>query len=232
MPSDPLPTSLVTKSQGIKLNQSGSVYLSLDFDGVLHHHDAGLLRTDVFDPGQSAESFIEMLEQRFPAVITEPFFNADGKLFDRQYFLECVLEQLPLAKVVIATSWRYQIPPDRIGDFLSPIVRERIVGTLDHSEQERKIEGQRGVLMKKWLCDNGVENAVWLGIDDQIRHYALHPENAFKTHWRGLKQEDVDRIVSKVASLCGSTLLCRGDADTVGMPGTGLSYSENESSTS
>ena len=189
-----------------------NVYLSLDFDGVLHHHDAGLLQTDVFHPAQSVESFVEMLEQRFPAVITEPFFNADGKLFDRQYFLECVLEQLPLAKVVIATSWRNQIPPDRIGDFLSPIVRERIVGTLDQSEKERKIEGQRGVLMKKWLCDHGAENAVWLGIDDQIRHYALHPENAFKTHWRGLKQEDVDRIVAKVDLLCGSTLPGRSEA--------------------
>jgi hypothetical protein len=188
------------------------VYLSLDFDGVLHHHDAGLLQTDVFHPAQSVESFVEMLEQRFPAVITEPFFNADGKLFDRQYFLECVLEQLPLAKVVIATSWRNQIPPDRIGDFLSPIVRERIVGTLDHSEQERNIEGVRGVLMEKWLRDNGAENAVWLGIDDQIRHYALHPENAFKTHWRGLKQEDVDRIVAKVDLLCGSTLPGRSEA--------------------
>ena len=189
-----------------------NVYLSLDFDGVLHHHDAGLLQTDVFHPAQSVESFVEMLEQRFPAVITEPFFNADGKLFDRQYFLECVLEQLPLAKVVIATSWRNQIPPDRIGDFLSPIVRERIVGTLDHSEQERNIEGVRGVLMEKWLRDNGAENAVWLGIDDQIRHYALHPENAFKTHWRGLKQEDVDRIVAKVDLLCGSTLPGRSEA--------------------
>ena len=188
------------------------MYLSLDFDGVLHHHDAGLLQTDVFHPAQSVESFVEMLEQRFPAVITEPFFNADGKLFDRQYFLECVLEQLPLAKVVIATSWRNQIPPDRIGDFLSPIVRERIVGTLDHSEQERNIEGVRGVLMEKWLRDNGAENAVWLGIDDQIRHYALHPENAFKTHWRGLKQEDVDRIVAKVDLLCGSTLPGRSEA--------------------
>lgn len=188
------------------------MYLSLDFDGVLHHHDAGLLQTDVFHPAQSVESFVEMLEQRFPAVITEPFFNADGKLFDRQYFLECVLEQLPLAKVVIATSWRNQIPPDRIGDFLSPIVRERIVGTLDHSEQERKIEGQRGVLMKKWLRDHSAENAVWLGIDDQIRHYALHPENVFKTHWRGLKQDDVDRIVAKVDLLCCSTLPGRSEA--------------------
>jgi hypothetical protein len=189
------------------------VYLSLDFDGVLHHHDAGLFQTDVFHPAQSVESFVEMLERRFPAVITEPFFNADGKLFDRQYFLECLLEQLPQAKIVIATSWRNQIPPDRMGDFLSPIVRERIVGTLDHSEQERKNDGVRGVLMKKWLRDNGAENAVWVGIDDQIRHYALHPESVFKTHWRGLKQEDVDRIVAKVASLCGSTLLCRGDTD-------------------
>lgn len=191
------------------MNHPQNVYLSLDFDGVLHHHDAGLLQTDVFHPAQSVESFVEMLEQRFPAVITEPFFNADGKLFDRQYFLECVLELLPLAKIVIATSWRNQIPPDRIGDFLSPIVRERIVGTLDHSEQERNIEGVRGVLMEKWLRDNGVENAVWLGIDDQIRHYALHPENVFKTHWRGLKQEDVDRIVAKVDLLCGSTLHSR-----------------------
>ena len=189
------------------------MYLSLDFDGVLHHHDAGLFQTDVFHPAQSVESFVEMLERRFPAVITEPFFNADGKLFDRQYFLECLLEQLPQAKIVIATSWRNQIPPDRMGDFLSPIVRERIVGTLDHSEQERKNDGVRGVLMKKWLRDNGAENAVWVGIDDQIRHYALHPESVFKTHWRGLKQEDVDRIVAKVASLCGSTLLCRGDTD-------------------
>jgi len=194
------------------LDHPQNVYLSLDFDGVLHHHDAGLLQTDVFHPAQSVESFVEMLEQRFPAVITEPFFNADGKLFDRQYFLECVLEQLPLAKVVIATSWRNQIPPDRIGDFLSPIVRERIVGTLDHSEQERKIEGQRGVLMKKWLRDHSAENAVWLGIDDQIRHYALHPENVFKTHWRGLKQDDVDRIVAKVDLLCCSTLPGRSEA--------------------
>jgi hypothetical protein len=188
------------------LTHSGNLYLSLDFDGVLHHHDAGLLQTDVFEPDQSAESFVEMVEKRFPAVISEPYFNADGKLFDRQYFLECVLEQLPMAKIVIATSWRNQIPAHRIGDFLSPMVRERIVGTLDRSEQERKNEGVRGVLMKKWLRDHDIaEDAVWLGIDDQIRHYAQHPENVFKTNWRGLKEDDVDGIVAKITLLSSNT---------------------------
>ena len=206
MQSEPLPTSLFTKFQGNKLDHSGNVYLSLDFDGVLHHHDAGLLQTDVFEPNQCADSFVEMVEKRFPTVISEPYFSADGKLFDRQYFLECVLEQLPLAKIVIATSWRNQIPADRIGDFLSPMVRERIVGTLDRSEQERKNEGVRGVLMKKWLRDHDIaEDAVWLGIDDQIRHYAQHPENVFKTNWRGLKEDDVDSIVAKITLLSSNT---------------------------
>ena len=215
MPSQLLPTYLVTKSQGDKLNQSGNVYLSLDFDGVLHHHDAGLLRTDVFEPGQSAESFVEMLEQRFPTVITEPFFNADGKLFDRQYFLECVLERLPSARIVISTSWRNQIPSNRIGEFLSPMVRERIAGVLDQTEIERTNEGVRGELMEKWLRDHVVsDDAVWLGIDDQIRHYVLHPDNVYKTNWRGLKHDDVDSIVAKVALLSRNKLPCNWEAQT------------------
>jgi hypothetical protein len=189
------------------MNSPNTVYLALDFDGVLHHQSAGLLRTDVFDPAQSAESFVEMLEKRFPAVITEPFFQADGKLFDREYFLECVLERLPTAQVVISTSWRRQIPENRIGDFLSPIVRERIAGVLDHSDLERTEKGVRGMLMEKWLRDHAVaDKAVWLGIDDQANHYAQHPENVYKTHWRGLKMNDVDSIVEKVASLCGTTM--------------------------
>jgi hypothetical protein len=92
------------------------------------------------------------------------------------------------------------------------MVRERIVGTLDRSEQERKNEGVRGVLMKKWLRDHDIaEDTVWLGIDDQIRHYAQHPENVFKTHWRGLKQNDVDSIFAKIASLSRNTSPCAID---------------------
>jgi hypothetical protein len=194
------------------MKNPNTVYLALDFDGVLHHHSAGLLRSDVFDPAQSAESFVEMLEKRFPANITEPFFQADGKLFDREYFLECVLELLPTAQVVISTSWRRQIPANRIVEFLSPIVRERIVGVLDHSDLERTEKGVRGVLMEKWLRDHAVAgDAVWLGIDDQANHYAQHPQNVFKTHWRGLTQDDVESIVVKVASMCGTRMPCKID---------------------
>jgi len=50
---------------------------------------------------------------------------------------------------------------------------------------------------------NWTTSPVWLGIDDQIRHYALHPKNVFKTHWRGLRLDDVERIVSKMEALCG-----------------------------
>jgi predicted Zn-dependent protease with MMP-like domain len=114
------------------------------------------------------------------------------------------MERLPLVKVVIA-SWRNQMPLQRIEEFLSPFIREKIVGVLDTSTLEETTSGVRGQLMNKWFLVRNTEiNAVWLDIDDQIRHYAMHPNNVYKTHWHGLTQDDVERIVVKVESLSSS----------------------------
>lgn len=115
------------------------------------------------------------------------------------------MERLPLVKVVIATSWRNQMPLQRIEEFLSPFIREKIACVLDTSTLEETTSCVRGQLMNKWCLDHNTEiNAVWLGTHDQIRHYAMHPNNVYKTHWLGLTQDDVERIVVKVESLSSS----------------------------
>lgn len=174
------------------------VYCCLDFDGVLHHQFAGPARDDVFEETQGLPTFLMQLEARFPSVIDEPYFDADGHLFDREYFLVDLLQKHSNLKVVISTSWRNKIPLEYLKNCLSAPVRARVVGVLEASDKEQCDEGVRGQLMVQWLARRGESKAQWIALDDQPRHYTLHPNRVVKTPWRGLDAVAVDAAVFKI----------------------------------
>lgn len=188
---------------------SESVFIALDFDGVLHHHCGGTNKTDVFDPMNGAKHFVAQIQSRFPTVIDEPYFDADGHLFDREHVLIDLLQRLPQAKIVISTSWRNKIPLPYLVEFLSLSVRERVVGVLDSSEAECK-DGIRGQLMVKWLARRKQSDAIWIALDDQPRHYSKNSDHVVATHWRGMTGDTVDKAVQKVNLLRNSRKAANG----------------------
>lgn len=178
---------------------SRAVYLVLDFDGVLHHHYAGPFKTDVFDPGTGADGFVRVLNGRIGStVVVDKFYQPEGSLFDREYHLVSLLEEVPEARIVISTSWRNMISQPWLGECLSPPVRQKVTGVLDRSDAESNSSGVRGQLMVQWLKQRNEPDAVWVALDDHSDHYTGHSDHLVKTHWRGLDQQGVDKAVQKL----------------------------------
>lgn len=174
-------------------------YIAVDFDGVLHHHHAGPYKSDRFDTVAGVEGFKKTLQTRIAIEQSDDiFFDADGSLFDRESHLIQLLALLPQAKIVLATSWRNIIPPTHLPQFLAPEIQARIDGVLAPSEAEVTEDGVRGELMIDWLRQNDRNNAAWIALDDQTRHYCRHPDRLVKTHWRGMMQCTVDSAVQRL----------------------------------
>jgi hypothetical protein len=188
--------------------QSHPLYIALDFDGVLHHHHAGLLRDDCFDQSSGVQAFKNMLEKRFPRWTDErDFWDADGRLFDREVHLADLLEKLPNARIVLATSWRNSIPPLYLAEFLCGPVQSRVVGALAPAMLEGKEAGTRGQLMVQWLKEHNDGDASWLALDDQPRHYQMHAERLIQTHWRGMDAQTVRSALELMSNFAPSTSL-------------------------
>lgn len=179
-------------------------YVALDFDGVLHHHCAGLKKSDQFNPITGVQFFKKMLEERFPRVSEDlDYFQPEGHLFDRTHHLENLLQRLPMVRIVLATSWRQKVSFDHLPKFLSDEVRERVVGTLDLAEDENVTDGVRGTLMSKWLQEKKESDALWIALDDQPRHYAFHSSHLIRTHWRGMDESTVVTALKKIEEFDG-----------------------------
>lgn len=178
------------------------LYIALDFDGVLHHQNAGPLKSDHFDPLEGTQEFKRRLEARFsrttPAI---DFWDADGLLFDREHHLCDLLHHIPQARIVFATTWRNEIPLTHLTSFLSPAIQGRVVGALDVSNLEGQRDGVRGELMTQWLEHRDEADAVWVALDDQARHYQQHPEQIIQTHWRGMDEITVKHALEKIHHL-------------------------------
>ncbi len=177
------------------------LYIALDFDGVLHHCSIGpkpaqlsMLTNDVDN-----NAFLSDLEAKVPLTVESPnFITKEGRLFDRQHHLVELIEQLKdwnlfsEIRVVYSTSWRV-VPTARLNMLLAPKIAAAVVGALStqNHEIERDLNDQRSIQMEAWLAARNEEDALFIALDDQGRHWGKHPNALVQTHWRGLDEDTV-----------------------------------------
>jgi hypothetical protein len=178
--------------------QPNPLYIALDFDGVLHHCSGGPSSKD-FDvlKQKGRRAFVQKIEGEYPREVQKPDktdqLTPEGRLFDRERRLRELLRKVPKANIVIATSWRQHVRAKKLGAFLSPTVRKRIVGVLDWDPTERTSSGVRGRLMDKWLRKRRLHGSSWIALDDQAHHYTKHMGRLVQTDWWGLNRKCMNK---------------------------------------
>lgn len=185
-----------------------TVYIGLDFDGVLHpiHGCADRKWTDALAAGEwTPEDFLnrvadELLQEaagqaRDDETAPRPFkYELEPRFpFDRSAVLENVLQRHPDVRLVVATAWRRGLTVDQLRAIMPPRLAARVVGKLDEaheSDQGKPIPGIRAQLMERWVQSNA-PGAPWLAIDDTEELWHGSPAPLVKPHfWHGLQARD------------------------------------------
>jgi hypothetical protein len=194
------------------LPPSCNACVALDFDGVLHaagvgpdtHHFPQPFHRQKFLDAVGlaslarAERARTLLEQG-DDIEEVRFFYPAGTLFERETYLKALLERVPSARLVIATSWRSHLSLAELKSLLAPEVASRVAGVLPYDGEERTGTGVRGRLMEAWMTRNAAPAAPWIALDDQECHYRFHPGRLVLVPRDGL----TDAVIRQAAAALG-----------------------------
>ncbi len=173
---------------------SRPIYIVLDFDGVLHADSAGPRKSEL----QSGWLDTLSLQARLAfdnadwANDQEPLGPRPGELFDRAGYLVGLLDRLPSAEIVISTSWRKSLNLVEFRRILPGSIAARVAGVLPNDDD--RVDGTRERLFLHWLNDRK-EDAPWVALDDQARHYSTGCSRLVQTPAAGLDQGAIAGVV-------------------------------------
>lgn len=167
--------------------QDPTLYLAIDFDGVLHPADCGPHRTHCTDYGAgkiSCEEFIRAVNKKSRENAERFERRQAGELFDRaQLLIDSIDKTGGEIRLVVATSWRNSMSELALTALLPPRLRSMVAGTIDRHLDEHREPGIRGRLMEKWIAEHA-PGAAWLAVDDvpelweEHLHRLFNPSNA------------------------------------------------------
>jgi hypothetical protein len=158
--------------------------LYLDFDGVLHHHNA----KDA--PGSG------------PFLAAPPRYT----LFQHAPLLEQLLEPYPHVQIVLSTTWAYRYGTGIAASRLPPRLRERVVGST-FSACIRHLDDFACMARGLQVAGDAANRKPgdWLALDDDTEGWPKeHLHRLVKTHpYEGISPPRVQRkLAKKLAELC------------------------------
>jgi hypothetical protein len=191
------------------------IYIVLDFDGVLHHAMAGPSPTHLSAKPFDCSKFIidvnkanaEVAQWDHETLNSENRLRREhGKgefrgLFDRMSKLQKLLELLPTAQILIATSWRNKIDLTDLCKFFPKSIEKKIAGSIDCDPSNDAGYGVRGALAEKWLKERRDISSIWIALDDQPLHYWQHFKHLVQTPSCGMNEETIEKVVQRINSL-------------------------------
>ena len=183
-----------------------SVYIALDFDGVLHSTDAAPYKNwvqDLQSGSLSRAGFLDLAHQDFLKSVSEG--DSNGELFDRSHHLIAVLKRRPDVRIVIATSWRMTLDIEKIKDLMPPDLASRVVGMLDTDPESAAngpfFPGVRRRLMERWIVQNANPQATWLAVDDCAALWEGHGDRLVNPRGEGMRPVDAIELLRRLPAL-------------------------------
>jgi hypothetical protein len=123
---------------------SMSLYLFLDFDGVLHPFYPLSDR-----PGRESLRFSYLPR------------------------LEAVLRDHPLVQIVIASDWRKLHTLEELRAFFSPDIAARVIGVTPLDPSSEYVTCRRQIRVEEYLEQNGLQGSSWIALDDEWDNYQV-----------------------------------------------------------
>lgn len=136
-----------------------TIFLFLDFDGVLHGPDVLLRRCSPAD-----RRFLSDSEKRFVTRNHQRIVAAEGELFTHAERLAQALDGRAV-DVVISSSWRMHFDVRKLASFLPLSLAERVAGATPVLDANNP-DGIRVLECQTWLNMRGFGSAPWLALDD------------------------------------------------------------------
>jgi HAD domain in Swiss Army Knife RNA repair proteins len=143
-----------------------SIFLALDFDGVLHH-------AALSPSGKMCEELVlgKIDFQEFSARASHRVPQECGRFFDHCDLLVDAIERSESdVRLVIATAWRNVIPENQLKKLIPKQLARWVVGSLERCDGEGYWPGTRASLMHSWM-EKHAPAATWFALDDQGFHY-------------------------------------------------------------
>lgn len=178
--------------------QTSTLYLAIDFDGVLHPADCGPYRSHCADYGTgkiSCEEFMQVVNEKSRENAERFERRHAGELFDRAEFLIDSIDKAGrVIRLVLATSWRNSMSVGALAALLPLRLRSMVVGAIDLDFDEHREPGIRGRLMEKWMAQHA-PGAAWLAVDDVSELWDAHSDRLFNPGDAGIDADYASEMV-------------------------------------
>lgn len=129
--------------------------------------------------------------------------RAPGKrLFSNLARLEAMLREFEFVEVVITSTWREDMPFDKLQELFSPDIRPRIIGATPVMEIEFPAgpAGSRQEEILSFLEQGNHKNRSWLALDDEERLFRPDCPNLIKCQTQLGFEESAESLCKRAAA--------------------------------
>lgn len=133
--------------------------------------------------------------------ILHPEFSHASRHFCCLSFFEAAMRQVPEVSIVVSSTWRFHSSLDRLREYFSRDIANRIVGTTPRFTEiemipDRLTGFEREAECYAWLRDNGRGMLPWIALDDRPWLFRPFSRQVFLVDGKkGLDQECATRLV-------------------------------------